>query len=369
MYRAEFELETITPLFMRGADQSKAEFRPASVKGVMRWWFRALTHAVLLGNVGEKDALSIVKGLESKLFGSTGQRSRVLIRTSFKKKGEVDVRELGARYLSFGLSGGGLVGTARIELLSHKREYLEMAKVVAEVAFAFGGLGARTTRGMGSVQPLGEGVTPLYLKNVYQSAVEVVGDYFGYNLNRASKAELPEFPALHPRFFRVKLGSEKYTVPYGSGSALSAIEREFHRFRHSGPEHERMIKGRWISYRITAQYDAVKKAYNGDSNVELPYSAFGLPHQYNFFSSNVRGLMIEGEVHGRRASPVRFKVVRDSNGKYRVMIIYLKYRFLPADERLKVRIRRNTLAKGIPQPDYSAVERFVGNFSGLEVFQ
>ncbi|MDI3498463.1 type III-B CRISPR module RAMP protein Cmr1, partial [Archaeoglobus sp.] len=42
MYSATFTLEAITPVFMRGANQSKAEIRAASIKGLMRWWFRAL---------------------------------------------------------------------------------------------------------------------------------------------------------------------------------------------------------------------------------------------------------------------------------------------------------------------------------------
>ncbi|MGB9878340.1 MAG: type III-B CRISPR module RAMP protein Cmr1, partial [bacterium] len=29
------------PLFMGGADPKKAEWRAPSVKGLMRWWFRA----------------------------------------------------------------------------------------------------------------------------------------------------------------------------------------------------------------------------------------------------------------------------------------------------------------------------------------
>ncbi|ALV63527.1 CRISPR-associated RAMP Cmr1 [Thermococcus sp. 2319x1] len=77
MYEATFELEAITPLFMRGADQRKAEFRSASVKGVMRWWFRALA-GNYLGN-----SISKLREIEGTIFGSAGsggaRRSRILI--------------------------------------------------------------------------------------------------------------------------------------------------------------------------------------------------------------------------------------------------------------------------------------------------
>lgn len=37
-----YHLEFITPCFCAGADQSKAEIRPASIRGALRWWFRVL---------------------------------------------------------------------------------------------------------------------------------------------------------------------------------------------------------------------------------------------------------------------------------------------------------------------------------------
>ena len=36
-----FELETITPMFMAGADGETFELRPSSIKGDMRFWWRA----------------------------------------------------------------------------------------------------------------------------------------------------------------------------------------------------------------------------------------------------------------------------------------------------------------------------------------
>jgi len=42
MYSVSFELETITPLFMAGADGITPELRPPSFKGMMRFWWRAM---------------------------------------------------------------------------------------------------------------------------------------------------------------------------------------------------------------------------------------------------------------------------------------------------------------------------------------
>ena len=37
-----FDLETVTPLFLSGADQTIAELRPPAFRGALRYWFRAL---------------------------------------------------------------------------------------------------------------------------------------------------------------------------------------------------------------------------------------------------------------------------------------------------------------------------------------
>mgnify|MGYP001612881573 CR=1 FL=1 len=60
-----FEIETITPMFLAGADQSKAELRAASIKGLLRFWWRALQ--------AESD-LNILRERESQIFGSSDDK-------------------------------------------------------------------------------------------------------------------------------------------------------------------------------------------------------------------------------------------------------------------------------------------------------
>lgn len=65
MIRQTYTLEIITPCFCAGADQSKAEIRAASIRGQLRWWFRALggsaeeERAVFGGVAGAGTASSI----------------------------------------------------------------------------------------------------------------------------------------------------------------------------------------------------------------------------------------------------------------------------------------------------------------------
>ncbi|MDK2869282.1 MAG: CRISPR-associated protein Cmr1 [Pyrococcus sp.] len=85
MYEAIFDLEAITPLFMRGADARSPEFSSASVKGVMRWWFRALAGGYFGNNI------EALKEVEEKIFGSTRNKSRVFVRAEVEdvKKGNI----------------------------------------------------------------------------------------------------------------------------------------------------------------------------------------------------------------------------------------------------------------------------------------
>lgn len=74
MKTTTYTLELITPCFCAGADQAKAEIRPSSIRGQLRWWFRTLGGT---------------KNEESSIFGSIndkkGSASALIIRTKVKK--------------------------------------------------------------------------------------------------------------------------------------------------------------------------------------------------------------------------------------------------------------------------------------------
>ena len=59
-----FEIETITPMFISGPDQGKAELRAPSIKGLLRFWWRAM-HPI--------SSMDILKQKESSIFGSGGE--------------------------------------------------------------------------------------------------------------------------------------------------------------------------------------------------------------------------------------------------------------------------------------------------------
>lgn len=65
-----FNCEVITPMFLGGADQ-QPELRPPSIRGAMRWWFRAMK---------AESKIKTLKDLEKAAFGDTDTSSSFAVR-------------------------------------------------------------------------------------------------------------------------------------------------------------------------------------------------------------------------------------------------------------------------------------------------
>lgn len=64
MRQLAFNCRTITPMFLAGADNCTPELRPPSIKGAMRFWWRAVQRFVSSDDLKRKEA---------ELFGSSGE--------------------------------------------------------------------------------------------------------------------------------------------------------------------------------------------------------------------------------------------------------------------------------------------------------
>jgi CRISPR-associated protein Cmr1 len=158
-------IETVTPLFLGDAGQRVAEIRAPSIRGALRFWFRALTGGV----VGDAN-LQRLRELEAGVFGDTNQASSLVIRTRSVGRSQPFLSSLeGLSYLFFSVK------------MRQKRECLPVGLQFpltmiarptprdATAAFSpdqvmvlglcslwlltnLGGLGARTRRGAGSLR-------------------------------------------------------------------------------------------------------------------------------------------------------------------------------------------------------------------------
>ncbi len=78
--KLEFECEVVTPMFIGGADKSKAELRSSSIKGLLRFWWRVVYGYMF-------DSIESMKAKESEIFGSNEKSSsfKVIIYEISKK--------------------------------------------------------------------------------------------------------------------------------------------------------------------------------------------------------------------------------------------------------------------------------------------
>ncbi|GAB4418546.1 MAG: hypothetical protein Kow00106_14570 [Anaerolineae bacterium] len=199
---AVYSLNVITPVFLYGADQRQPEVRTASVRGQLRYWFRAIEGA------GTSDLKELWKA-ESALFGSTEGSSVVSLR----------------------LYADGELKTASYAMLPHRTERkfqswqdaispdqklsLEMVtrpgidKVPPKAIRALviwlllGGLGKRSRRMFGALES----------SNLTGKLADgdALADTIGQNLQTIVKYSdlpgVPAFPTLHPNYSRVVVGT------------------------------------------------------------------------------------------------------------------------------------------------------------------
>jgi|GEM_PF-1954544 len=140
-------LRVITPLVMAGADQGIAEWRAASIKGMIRWWFR-------IAGGSRTD--------EERLFGAVGRdgaRSSLLTVGTTPVPRSQPLNPLPAPYFGFSIKmnqrrvipvGENLQVTFRVAPWADDTDF---AKIRAAVwlAFYLGNFGTRSRKGYGSL--------------------------------------------------------------------------------------------------------------------------------------------------------------------------------------------------------------------------
>jgi CRISPR-associated protein Cmr1 len=166
--------EVVTPLFLGGVDPSRAvELRAPSIKGALRFWWRALAWSRCGGDLGE------IREEEQEIFGAAGDDHDHLGQASFGLRARwlsepsrlAETRSLtsgtpGTSYLSYGIINRGQGNSprpcyqsgGRFELTFHAlRRTDQESKLHPSLSDAIklfglmGGLGGRSRRAWGSV--------------------------------------------------------------------------------------------------------------------------------------------------------------------------------------------------------------------------
>ncbi|MBL3529329.1 MAG: type III-B CRISPR module RAMP protein Cmr1 [gamma proteobacterium endosymbiont of Lamellibrachia anaximandri] len=205
--RARFRI--VTPMFLSGADQKKVAdtIRPPSIKGALRFWWRALHWETVLKTEGSvSDALKQLHQMEAELFGAAARKDRpslgqapFSIRVDYTHPGQNcsvtdwPKNNTGSGYLGFGLFETNKEPSHRValrengtfDLMVRFRKGVPDAKKEAlqRTISAFGllgGLGSRgMRRGFGSVSLVeldGKSVVPAGSSAYFQS-IQSLGSY------------------------------------------------------------------------------------------------------------------------------------------------------------------------------------------------
>jgi len=153
-------LETVTPLFLAGADPRGApELRAASVRGALRFWLRAL----LGGVIGDApDRLDELRKAESAVFGSTDTgASAVIVRVTGEEQAQPFRPLPHSQSKTFTAQGIAPSKALTITLAPRPphRHIPEAALGPLVMFILLGGMGKRSRRGFGSVviRSVGEG--------------------------------------------------------------------------------------------------------------------------------------------------------------------------------------------------------------------
>jgi len=387
MTERSFQCEVLSPLFLGGADARGAppELRAPSIRGAMRYWYRALLGGSTL--LDSHDLLPKLHLLESDLFGSTDQGGSLSTRLSqtsalpiesYQKDPAMPDHEgkkkpTGKDYLLWSMgSTGGKPGSPNFQPArkyikpSAKFKFVLSAQLqpdsIQKGTAAFwlltnlGALGARANRGAGSLQALTDD-SPVsfkvctsipelqsYLKQGIKECMSIVGDG---NWRNISTTDQPEFDILHPKVCDIWVVADGDNGWNTYLDALNGLGNHFHDYRtHQNPNGK-------------ADHDAVLRWFQSKGKgPKINRPIFGLPFPFQYSNNGIKDVIIH-ENSDRRASPLHMHITKLKSGKYVGVLTLFKSRFLPKNVDLQLQKKKWTA----PVPsDYAFVTNFIKTF-------
>jgi CRISPR-associated protein Cmr1 len=356
MDKLSVNMKLVSPAFMGGSDPKKAELRTASIRGLLRFWWRAT-----------QPPMSPVKLLEkeSALFGGTetGQ-SKFLLQISEDRTQVLRLTNRlkpGTAYLSYGLdqSRTALWPGAQFTLqLLFKKGHEENKRELADALWALsylGGMGSRSRRGFGSVVVTKlEGADFPTLPGSAEELRECIEGKFR-ELKLHERDGLPEYTALSSRtMVRV--------LPLGTKSWEEALHRMGDRLNayRSSQKTERFHDDR----------DLILDYVGGREPDRAPRrAAFGLPHNYFFKHDGTKvNVTNSNKDSDRRASPLFIHLHELRGGDLAAVLSLISAKFLPENDLVKIGPAGRQSPRNVPPPDFGAVEGFLSSLGeALEV--
>lgn len=337
----DLTLKVVTPLFLGGASPTAAaELRPPSIKGVMRFWHRAA-------------GPSAIKS-EARLFGSSSGdhvgQSPFLLQAQPQTSDEIGSASWApaTKYLAYGIAGGGRnEGRRFIKPETDLRLRLvfrpslgedDRQKILNSIRLMsyFGGLGARSRRGLGSVM-----LTAEMPADIRALRTTIAGLLEQMELPNTDQAEYTMFS----RRTRVLVlpGDKKWDA------TLLSIGAHLRNARTPKP-----AKPTGCAWALNDAHAMGKFVRTGSIGASPKRAAFGLPHNYYFGGTGAKA-SVGDDV--RRGSPLFIHIHRLANGSHAAVVSFMPARFLPAGD--KIVVKAGQYSAKVAPPDYQAVNGFL----------
>lgn len=343
MTRLEAEFRVVTPLFMGGANPQSAELRAPSIKGVLRFWWRAMA-------LGRLKSVESVRSEEARIFGSTKGQSSVQILLSPPKK-MVRLRRNsvleyngggvvgdGARYLGYGVieSKGGVLSRqcigyplqgCKLRLVfrpNTPEDDIESVEAALLAMGFFGGLGSRSRKGYGSFNLVN-------LKRDNDPVFTMPND-----LEDLKKAMLNLLDKKGRYKITPHIGLPPYTA-FSNLTRIDIIDVEEDPLKVLNLIGEKMMDYRSYlkSKTFSSDHHLLRDAIDGKVITNHPRRVvFGLPNNYHF--SDGEKPIVKAETYDRRASPLFIHIQQLNENQYAAIAAIFPADFLPSGEMIIV---------------------------------
>lgn len=320
------KIEFISPLFGGSSEKGKNDIREASIRGQLRFWWRATIGAGY-------NSVKEMREKEGEIFGNTDKASNVIIKiikrikrseknfVSFptKQNGKFDMKY---SYILFPFRDQKIDGlmdiTFDLQVKILKEEFVDDVKKTLKAWINFGGLGSRTRKGLGS----------LYCKDyAFDNANELAS--FIHENNDVS------FPSVNRIFYGKEINLDWNNWNKVVDDTLKKFRQGEKIGRNTG-EPPRAGRSRWPEPEIVRQITGKRDRKHQPMNFEqcFPRAEFGLPIIIDFNRNGERaGEPTKTEIQPkdnnprepftRYASPLIIKNMKLKNGRCNQIVLLL----------------------------------------------
>ena len=216
MKHIEFTCEVISPLILNGALGNDPELRPPAIKASLRYWWRALHGHLSVEN------LKRLKEDEEKIFGSTKNRSSILIKVFHPVEEEIYTttkllpHRVDNNFSANGI-GKGVEFKVRLSILKNEISN-EALKNLFLLTTIIGGLGKRSRRGFGAlIVTKIDNIpyeTPVTIKNLFAIIDSIVPYYYQIenDIIIAHKLNNPQYKVEYPVICKIQIAKISKTL-------------------------------------------------------------------------------------------------------------------------------------------------------------